>query len=150
MVLACLLRTQYQIKDKTTHFFSFGGTNSFSLSSFFFCIFNLASARFFVAARSAFCFSLRKYSPLSICRSTLLGVIWFSGGNGVYLSFSDRTCPTSSPWLLSSSLEPYSLSWTLAEIDPNSHSSSLDPTFQEKWLQLTLASSRFIINVLIA
>ena len=31
--------------------------------------------RFFVEARSAFCFSLRKYSPLSICKSTFEGVI---------------------------------------------------------------------------
>ena len=45
---------------------------------------------FLVAARSAFCFSLRKYSPLSICRSTLLGVMWFSGGKGVYLRVTRR------------------------------------------------------------
>ena len=37
-----------------------------------------------VAARSAFCFSLRKYSPL------LLGVMWFSGGKGVYLRVTRR------------------------------------------------------------
>ena len=34
-----------------------------------------ASARFCADARSFFCFSLRKYSPLSICLLILLGVM---------------------------------------------------------------------------
>ena len=60
---------------KRPHFFSFGGTNIFSRSSRFFADRTAASARFCADARSFFCFSLRKYSPLSICLSILLGVM---------------------------------------------------------------------------
>ena len=78
--------TNNEINDN--YFFSFGGTNTFSRSSRLLFVFAFASALFFSIALSFFCLLLRKYSPLSICKSTLLGVMWFSGGKGVYLDLT--------------------------------------------------------------
>ena len=64
---------------------SSGGTNSFSLSLFFSSFLTFAFSALSASATLCFASLPRKYSPLSICKSTLL----FSGagGKGVYVFF---------------------------------------------------------------
>ena len=61
---------------------SSGASNSVSLSFFLSSDLSFATLRFSAFFFASLCCSLRKYSPLSSCKSILLGV--GAGGNGVY------------------------------------------------------------------
>jgi len=71
---------------------SSGATNSEAREARFSVNFSFAAARFSDFFFNSRCFSLIKYSPDSICKSTLLGV--GAGGKGVYAFAARNLCGT--------------------------------------------------------